>query len=267
MAMCMTKMAAAMPELAGYQYALIVMIFIWSGFVRSGLGFGGALFTLPFLLLIHNDPLIFLPVISLHLLFFAGLTIILAERKSRETDDSQPTVNWAFVRYALLVMIIPKLAGVTGLLILPTALMNIIIFSLIAGYSLTYILGRPMQSNSRLLDVLFLVVAAYISGTSLIGGPLVIAVALRHTKPHEFRNTLFMVWCVLVAIKLIAFVIADVDIQLLAALWLLPFATIGHVVGDYFHQRLLQKDNRRFYKLLGWVLLATSVVGIAQVVA
>ena len=87
-------------------------------------------------------------------------------------------------------MIIPKLAGVIGLLVLPTALMNIIIFSLIAGYSLTYILGRPMQSNSPIVDVIFLVAAAYISGTSLIGGPLVIAVALRHVKPHEFRNTL-----------------------------------------------------------------------------
>ena len=57
-----------------YQYALIVIVFIWSGFVRSGLGFGGSLFTIPFLLLIHNDPLYFLPIISIHLLFFASLT-------------------------------------------------------------------------------------------------------------------------------------------------------------------------------------------------
>ncbi|MBT6780618.1 MAG: sulfite exporter TauE/SafE family protein, partial [Porticoccaceae bacterium] len=26
-----------------YQYILIAIVFIWSGFVRSGLGFGGAL--------------------------------------------------------------------------------------------------------------------------------------------------------------------------------------------------------------------------------
>ena len=99
MAMCMAKAAAAMPELDGYQYALIAGIFIWSGFVRSGLGFGGALFTLPFLLLIHNDPLIFLPIISIHLLFFAGLTIIQAERQPKGASDNQTTVNWAFVRY------------------------------------------------------------------------------------------------------------------------------------------------------------------------
>ena len=58
-----------------YQFALIIIVFIWSGFVRAGFGFGGALFTIPFLLLIHDDPLFFLPIISIHLLFFAGLTL------------------------------------------------------------------------------------------------------------------------------------------------------------------------------------------------
>ena len=251
-----------MIDLAWSQLSLIALIFIWSGFVRSGLGFGGALFTLPFLLLIHNDPLLFLPIISLHLLFFAGLTVIQSER-NKGTDDST-TVNWPFVRYALLIMIIPKLAGVVGLLMLPTDLMNIIIFSLIAGYSLTYILGRPLQSNSRIIDLTFLVAAAYISGTSLIGGPLVIAVALRHIKPHEFRNTLFVLWWVLVSIKLTAFVIAEVDIQLASALWLLPFAGIGHLIGHRFHQRLLKQDSASFYKILGWILLGTSVVGVSQ---
>jgi hypothetical protein len=164
-------------------------------------------------------------------------------------------------------MIIPKLAGVIGLLVLPTDLMNIIIFVLIAGYSLTYILDKPMQSNSRVLDTIFLVVAAYISGTSLMGGPLVIAVALRHVKPEDFRNTLFALWCVLVTIKLIAFVIAKIDIQLMAALWLLPFAGIGHFIGLHFHKDLLKRDNRQFYQILGWVLLGTSFVGLAQVIA
>lgn len=251
-----------MTDLAWYQLGLIALIFIWSGFVRSGLGFGGALFTLPFLLLIHNDPLLFLPIISLHLLFFAGLTVIHSERN--KSDTKQSTVNWAFVRYALLIMILPKLAGVIGLLILPTALMNIIIFSLIAAYSLTYILGRPMQSSSRMIDVLFLIAAAYVSGTSLIGGPLVIAVALRHIKPHEFRNTLFVIWWILVSIKLGAFIVAEVDIQLLNALWLLPFAGIGHFIGHRFHEKLLEKDSASFYKSLGWILLGTSVVGISQ---
>lgn len=252
-----------------YQYALIVIVFIWSGFVRAGFGFGGALFTIPFLLLIHNDPLFFLPIISIHLLFFAGLTLLLSQRGVASEGQSatpQAAVNWRFVRYALVIMLIPKLAGVAGLLILPSNLMNGIIFLLIGGYAITYIIGKPLQSNSRLLDTLFLILGAYISGTSLIGGPLVIAVAMRHIKAHEFRNTLFVIWFVLVSIKLFAFGLAGVDLQLMASLWLLPFAGIGHVIGQTFHHRLLQASNARFYQILGWVLLSTSLAGLLQIV-
>ena len=114
-----------------YQIVLIAAVFIWSGFVRSGLGFGGALFTIPFLLLIHNDPLYFLPIISLHLLFFAALTLMQSRRNearmSGSTDVDAPRVNWPFVRFALAIMILPKIAGVIGLIVLPADLMNTII--------------------------------------------------------------------------------------------------------------------------------------------
>ena len=255
-------------ELHWQQYVLIILVFIWSGFVRSGLGFGGALFTIPFLLLIHNDPLFFLPIISLHLLFFASFTLLPNKLSSKRTsENNQLRVNWRFVRYALLIMIIPKLAGVIGLLILPSDLMNCIIFLLIGAYSLTYIIGQPLQSNSRMLDAVFLILGAYISGTSLIGGPLVIAVAMRHIKSYEFRNTLFVLWTVLVSIKLCAFAYAGVDLQLAAALWLLPFAAIGHFIGLRFHQQLLQQTNARFYMILGGVLLTASIAGIVQILS
>lgn len=255
-------------ELVWQQYLLIVLVFIWSGFVRSGLGFGGALFTIPFLLLIHNDPLFFLPIISIHLLFFASLTLLPNQLLSKQNrDNNPPSVNWRFVRYALLIMLIPKLAGVIGLLILPSDLMNGIIFLLIGAYSVTYIIGQPLQSHSRLLDALFLILGAYISGTSLIGGPLVIAVAMRHIKSHEFRNTLFVLWTVLVSIKLCAFAYAGVDLQFAAALWLLPFAGIGHFIGLRFHQQLLQQSNARFYQILGGVLLTASLAGIVQILS
>ena len=257
--------------LVWYQYLLIILIFIWSGFVRSGLGFGGALFTIPFLLLVHNDPLFFLPIISIHLLFFASLTLLpkrFSPKQPAQSDQqTPPSVNWRFVRYALLIMIIPKLAGVVGLLILPSDLMNCIIFLLIGTYSMTYVIGKPLQSNSRSLDLLFLILGAYISGTSLIGGPLVIAVAMRHIKSHEFRNTLFVLWTVLVSIKLCAFAYADVDLQFVAALWLLPFAGIGHFIGLRFHQQLLQQSNARFYQILGGVLLTASLAGIVQILS
>ena len=136
---------------------------------------------------------------------------------------------------------------------------------MIGAYSVTYILGKPLKSSSPLLDTLFLVIGAYISGTSLIGGPLVIAVAMRHIQPHEFRNTLFVLWTVLVSIKMGAFAYAGVDLQFAAALWLLPFAGIGHYVGLKFHQRLLQQSNARFYQVLGGVLLTASLAGIVQI--
>ncbi|MGO1601173.1 MAG: sulfite exporter TauE/SafE family protein, partial [Halomonas sp.] len=50
-----------MTDLLWYQYAIIGLIFAWSGFVRTSLGFGGAVLALPFLLLVTNEPLVFLP--------------------------------------------------------------------------------------------------------------------------------------------------------------------------------------------------------------
>ena len=258
-------------ELYWYQYALIAIVFIWSGFVRSGLGFGGALFTIPFLLLIHDDPLFFLPIISIHLLFFAPSTLVFGKRKATD-GQNQPaadanTVNWRFVRFSLAIMFIPKLVGVVGLIVLPTELMNSIIFFLIAGYSMTYILGRPLQSSSLTFDIVFLVIGAYISGTSLVGGPMVIAVALRHIKPFQFRDTLFVIWTVLVSIKLAAFVWAGISLNFVAALYLLPFAGIGHFIGLGAHERLLRQDSKKFYRILGSILFCASGVGLYQVLS
>ena len=65
-----------MDTLAFWQQVIIFIIFIWSGFVRSGLGFGGAVLSLPFLLIVTNQPLVFLPIIAVHLLVFSSLTIV-----------------------------------------------------------------------------------------------------------------------------------------------------------------------------------------------
>ena len=65
-------------------------------------------------------------------------------------------------------------------------------------------------------------------------------------------------------IKLTAFIAFDVDLQLIHQLWLLPAAAIGHVMGLRFHTRLLKTEATRFYQGLGWVLLITSGIGVAQ---
>ena len=57
-------------EFSQAQIILIGLIFMWTGFVRTGLGFGGAALGLPLLLFIHNQPIDWLPIIGAHLLFF-----------------------------------------------------------------------------------------------------------------------------------------------------------------------------------------------------
>ena len=259
-----------MADLAFYQYLLIALIFIWSGFVRSGLGFGGAVLSLPFLLLVDNQPLVYLPLIAVHLLVFSALTVWQNQRKQgrRSTSESAPesTVDWAYLKKALSIMIVPKIVGVLGLLTLPAGLMTGIIFGIVSVYSISYIINRPFKSNHPVLDTGFLMLGGYISGTSLIGAPLIISVFATHVAKHQLRDTLFVLWFILVTIKMAAFIYAGVDLQLIHHLWLLPCAAVGHVIGLRFHHRILEGDPKVFYRVLGVTLLIVSLVGIASLV-
>ena len=109
-----------MADLTPIQYALIALVFVWSGFVRSGLGFGGAVLSLPFLLLIHNEPLVFLPIISVQLMVFASLTIVRNNRAAalEATANDGGTVDWRYLGRILAIMIVPKLVGVLGSVLL-----------------------------------------------------------------------------------------------------------------------------------------------------
>ena len=263
-----TREPLLMSSLATYQYLLIALLFVWSGFVRSGLGFGGAVLSLPFLLLVHNEPLVYLPIIAVHLLVFSSLTIWLNNRGGgRARAEGQPresTVDWRYLGYLLAVMIVPKLIGVFGLITLPSQVLSAIIFVIVAIYSLSYIVNRPFRSGSRVVDVVFLMVGGYISGTSLIGAPLIIAVAAQHLPKEKLRDTLFALWFILVFIKLAAFVWAGVDLQLIHHLWLLPCAAVGHVIGLKIHERMLQAETPVFFRVLGTVLLVVSAIGLMQ---
>ncbi len=251
-----------------YQYALIALIFVWSGFVRSGLGFGGAALSLPFLLLVHNEPLIYLPIISVQLLLFSSYTVLKGNRQQREqalaAGAAVPTsnVDWPNLRRALAIMIVPKLIGIFGLITLPAALMSSIIFCAISLYAVSYLLNRPLRSSGRVLDTLFLMLGGYMSGISLIGAPLIMAVLANRIDRHRLRDTLFVLWFILVTIKMAAFLTARVDLQLIHQLWLLPCAAVGHVVGQRFHQRMQQVETPTFFRWLGGVLLLTNAVGL-----
>lgn len=276
-----------MLDLFGYQYLLIALIFAWSGFVRSGLGFGGAVMSLPFLLLIDNQPLIYLPIIAVHLLFFSSLTVGQNWLKSRrkmllaqaaydaslaDTNVTQRAVNngtvdWRYLKKALVIMIVPKLIGVFGLLTLPAGLMTGVIFVIVGAYAISYILNKPFKSNHPFLDTFFLILGAYISGTSLIGAPLIIAVFATHVAKDRLRDTLFVLWFILVTIKMAAFIYAGVNLQLVHHLWLLPAATLGHLLGLRFHNHLLHGDTKVFYRWLGVCLLVVSGVGVVTLLA
>lgn len=254
-----------MTDLLWYQYFLIALIFIWSGFVRSGLGFGGAVLALPFLLLVDDRPLVFLPLLAVHLLFFSSLTVVLNNRKANNANDLEAktgTVDWHYLKFAFSIMLVPKLIGVFGLITLPPAIMSGIIFSIVAVYAVSYILNRPFTSNSNTLDIIFLMLGGYVSGTSLIGAPLIVAVFANHVSKDQLRDTLFTLWFMLVTIKMAAFVYADVDLQLIHHLWLLPCATIGHLIGLRFHAYMLTADSSRFFRLLGMMLLLISLLGL-----
>lgn len=257
-----------MSDLQVYQYILIALLFIWSGFVRSGLGFGGAMLTLPFLLLVVDDPLIFLPIIGVHLMVFSFL--ITWQNRQRvqqaapESGKDISTIDWKYLRFAMSIMIVPKLIGILGLLTLPASLMSSIIYCIVIGYAISYVLNRPFKSNSRGLDILFLILGGYVSGTSLIGAPLIAAVFASHVSREKLRDTLFVLWFILVLIKLISFVVAGVDLQLIHHLWLLPCAYIGHLFGDRLHNKLLGAESKVFFRVLGSVLILVSTLGLIR---
>lgn len=260
-----------MTDLALYQYLLIALCFVWSGFVRSGLGFGGSVLSLPFLLLIYNAPLVYLPIISVHLLFFSTLTIVMNNRRrsagsevSGQNQARQSTVDWQYLWRILPIMIVPKLIGVFGLITLPSHILSVIIFAIISVYSLSYLLNRPFRSNSKTVDVIFLMLGGYISGTSLIGAPLIIAVAAQYVAKERLRDTLLALWFILVSIKMVAFIYAGVDLQLIHNLWLLPCAAVGHVLGLRFHDYMLRAETPRFFQIMGGALLSISVIGLVS---
>ena len=251
-----------MEDLSWYQYAIIGLTFVWSGFVRSGLGFGGAVLALPFLLLVVNDALIFLPLIAMHLIFFS--TLIMIQSTRNQAPEQLKTINWAYLKRSMAIMIVPKIAGVIGLLTLPPVIMSTIIFFIVIAYAVGYIINRPIQIKTKLQEYGFLGLGAYVSGTSLTGAPLIVPVVAARVEKHELRNTLFVLWWILTLIKLISFVIAGIDLQLIHHLWLLPCAFVGHVLGNRMHNYLVEQETPTFFRVLGIALVIVSLTGLLK---
>ncbi|MEQ5801151.1 TSUP family transporter [Halomonas sp. H10-9-1] len=255
-----------MAELAAWQYLAIALTFVWSGFVRTSLGFGGAVLSLPFLLLVLDQPLVFLPIIAIQLLIFSSWIAWNGHRQLVAENGGHPpaegNIDWAYLWRAMKVMIVPKLVGVVGLLTLPGHVMSGIIFVIVMIYAVGYVLDRPWRSRSRWVDTLLLALGGYVSGTSLIGAPLIVAVFATHVAARQLRDTLFVLWFLLVLIKMVSFLIAGVDLQLIHQLWLLPCALVGHLLGERAHRYLTGSRANLYFRVLGAVLILVSVVGL-----
>lgn len=238
----------------GFQWIAIFAIFIWSGFVRSGIGFGGAALGLPLLLLVADQPLFFLPIIASHLLFFTTIT----------SGGRLKNIEWSFIKRSMGWMIIPKLAGVIGLLSLPNTWLVIFVFTISALYGITWFIQREIRYQSPWVDRLLLIIGGYVSGASLVGAPLIAAVAIKEIELTRYRDTLFVLWFILVCIKMSAFVVAGVDLQLHWALILLLPAAIGHLIGLRFHDLMVHQDSVKTKRILGAGLFIVSLAGLLQ---
>lgn len=236
------------------EIGLIALIFMWTGFVRSGLGFGGAALGLPLMLFIYDKPVYWLPIIGLHLLFFTSLTL-----RSRLNN-----VDWAYLKKSSLYIIPPALVGVFGLITLPNNWLVIFIYSVTLFYAVIWFLNLNIRSNNIWLDRFLLATGGYVAGTSLTGAPLMVAVYMRNVSAEQLRNTLFVLWFILVTIKMSTFKLLGVDIHVLTAIYLLPVAAIGHVVGIKTHELIL-KNDQVFKRVIGGFLIIISSLGLSQV--
>lgn len=249
--------AGVWSSLSTWQLVGVALLFVWSGFVRSGLGFGGAALTLPMLLLILDEPIVFLPAIALQLLVFSSLTV--GTRTER--------IDWRGLS-RLAVWLAPSVAiGLFGLLQLPGNVLSLFVYAVTLGYGVVYLLDRPIASRSRRADIALLTLGGYASGVSLTGAPLIAAVAARHLPADRLRDSLFVLWMGLVLVKLATFVVAGVDLQLALFAVTLPLAALGHVLGLRAHRRLLSGDGRLFHRVIGAGLIAVSVFGLASLTA
>jgi len=240
---------------APLELLMIAIIFTWIGFVRTGLGFGGAVLGLPILMLIGGSPIDWLPIIGIHLLFFSSITL----------SNSLRQVDWQYLKKSLPWILPAKIIGVIGLLSLPPNVMTVIVYLITILYSLTWINNSQIISKKTWVNNLLLFFGGYLSGTSLMGGVLLVAVYMSHIDLKKLRNTLFVLWFFLVSIKMAAFMAVGVYIDWRFSLMLIPVAALGHFIGLRMHERMIKSDAK-FKRWMGGVLIIVCMVGLLKVI-
>ena len=233
----------------------IALIFIWSGFVRSGLGFGGTALSLPLLLMVHDSPIYWLPIVGSQLLIFSALTM------SRRMAN----VDWVVLRKTSVYILPAKLAGVFGLISLPAQWLVIIIYTVTLAYGVLWMFNLTIRGGDGWVAKFLLFIGGYFSGTSLTGAPPIVAVYTQMVKITQLRDTLFVLWFFLVTIKLMTLVAFDVNLQIASTLILAPVAFIGHIVGLKVHLAIMQ-NNDLFRRVVGAALIGICVLGLGRTI-
>ena len=236
------------------ELAIISLIFVWIGFVRTGLGFGGAVLGLPLLMLVGGSPIDWLPIIGIHLLFFSAIALV----------NALKTIDWSYLKKSLPWILPSKIIGVIGLISLPPTVMTLIVYSITFFYALTWAMNFNIASREGWVSRVLLILGGYISGTSLNGAPLLVAVYMQNIDIKKLRNTLFVLWFLLVTIKMGAFVIVDVYINWQFSLMVIPVAALGHFIGLKVHDRIIENDTQ-FKRWMGGVLILICLAGLSKV--
>ncbi|MEI6069503.1 MAG: hypothetical protein WCP96_19370 [Methylococcaceae bacterium] len=80
---------------------------------------------------------------------------------------------------------------------------------------------------------------------------------------HQLRGTLFVLWFILVSIKMTTFIALSVDLHFLTALTLLPVVSIGHVFSFKAYNAIIRNDLL-FKRWVGGGLVAVSMMGLRE---
>jgi uncharacterized protein len=242
-----------LPDFSPWQWFATAVIFVWTGFVRSGLGFGGAALGLPLMLFVYDQPVLWIPVVGSHLLFFSGLTL----------SSRLHNVDWSYLYRSGRLILPAVLAGVFGLLNLPNDLLLFFIYVITLSYAVCWVFNRIISSQSPWVDRVLLVLGGYVSGVSLTGAPLMIAVFLRNVPLRQLRDTMFVLWFLIVVIKLCTLFLFAVPLNPMLALVLLPAAAAGHLAGLRTHDLLMSRDVLA-KRVIGSLLIVVCSLGLAE---
>jgi hypothetical protein len=174
-------------------------------------------------------------------------------------------IVWGYLQRSSIYIIPPAIIGVFGLVSLPILWLKVFIYSITLFYGLiyglTWLFNRTIESRRNWLDKVLLVLGGYVAGTSLTGAPLMIAVYMRNVSKDQLRDTLFVLWFILVSIKMTTFIALLVDLHFLTALALLPIAAIGHMLGLKEHNAIMRNDLL-FKRWVGGGLVIISAWGL-----